>query len=217
MEKTYEERLPDATRALQDALNILGLTPSAYWAKTDEACPHTGPCRCDTPLDVKELDLGKTAERIVKMWAELTRGLREAPPRLTSFESGRTELQVLDRIQFVSLCSHHFAPFRGVAHVAYKPNGRVIGASKPARAIDYYAARPQTQEHLTHQVAECLWAALRPEALMVVVQAEHTCISCRGVRKLGSLFTTSAALGAFEYDSSARAEAQRYMRLGQPV
>jgi GTP cyclohydrolase I len=158
----------------------------------------------DLPDD--ELDLVHTPRRVVRMWLELTRGVRSTPPHISAFKSSHEQLLMLRDIPFVSLCSHHMIPFRGRAHIGYIPKGRVVGISKPARVVDYFASMPQTQERLTELVASHLMSSLKPMGVMVVLVAEHVCISCRGARKPGSSFVTSAVKGVFLKDPSAKSE-----------
>ena len=168
----------------------------------------------ESHLPQKELDIGKTARRVLKWWWEMTRGLSTSPPKVTVFELEYEHDQILltKDIDFVSVCSHHLAPFRGKACVAYIPDKLVCGLSKPARVLDWFAARPQTQELLTKQVAEYLFEKLHPKGVAVVLEAEHTCVQCRGARKPNAKFVTSKLLGVFAKDSAAREEVLRLMR-----
>ena len=177
-----------ASRHIRQALQILGLVEST---------------EC---LSSEELDLANTPLRIAKMWVELTKSVFERSPDIKVFESLHEQMMLLKDIDFVSLCSHHFAPFRGKAHIAYIPEGKLIGISKPARIVDYFACRPQTQELLTNQIAEYLMESLKPKGVMVVLEAMHTCISTRGAKKHGSKFITSAITGVFLKDASAKEE-----------
>ena len=117
------------------------------------------------------------------------------------------EIVMVKDIAFYSLCEHHLVPFHGRAHVAYLPRGRVTGLSKLARLVEGFARRPQLQERLTAQVADTLWERLDPLGVLVVVEAEHLCMSMRGVRKPGSTTVTSAVRGTMATDASTRAEA----------
>ena len=165
-------------------------------------------------LSNPELDLGDTARRVVKMWLELTSGVRESTPdHITAFVSPHEQMLILRDIDFVSLCSHHLVPFRGKAHIAYIPNGKVVGISKPARIVDYFAARPQTQENLTTQIADYLMKKLEPLGVMIVISAEHACISTRGAKKPGSSFVTSAVRGLFLEKPDVKAEFLDLLRL----
>ena len=168
------------------------------------ALQHLGLTEYELPAD--ELDLKVTPERIVRMWVELTASVRTSPPSITSFNTRHDEMLVLTDIPFTSLCSHHFSPFRGVAHIGYIPNESLVGISKPARVLDYYANQPQVQERLTAQVADCIQKTIGPLGVGVILRAEHTCITCRGARKPGTLFTTSAMRGLFRDDPSVKQE-----------
>lgn len=157
-----------------------------------------------------------TPGRVARMYAEICAGLHEDPDRhlTTTFEADHDEMIMVRDIPLHSLCEHHLAPFIGTAHVAYIPNddGRVIGLSKFARLIDGYAARPQVQERLTSQVADALDVCLDPKGVMVVVEAEHLCMSMRGVKKAGSTTVTSAVRGLFRTSVATRQEAMRFIQ-----
>ena len=149
-----------------------------------------------------------TPERVARMYAELFDGLRADPKELLSvgFEVGHDEMVILKDIPFYSVCEHHFMPFHGVAAVGYIPDGRVVGLSKLARLVDAYARRPQIQEQLTGQIADTLMEALRPDGVAVVIEAEHLCMTARGVKKPGSRMVTSATRGLFRKSDVTRAE-----------
>lgn len=150
--------------------------------------------------DVTREGLVETPRRVAKAYEELTAGYRQDPQEvLKTFEEARHDQMVLVRdIPFFSLCEHHMLPFRGVAHVGYVPDGRILGLSKFARIVDVYARRLQVQERMTDQIADALMAApLSPRGVMVVVEAEHFCMAMRGVEKQGSRTTTSAIRGVF--------------------
>lgn len=157
-----------------------------------------------------------TPGRVARMYAEICSGLHEDPTRHlnTTFEADHDEMVMVRDIPLYSLCEHHLAPFIGKAHVAYIPNddGRVIGLSKFARLIDGYAKRPQVQERLTSQVADALDLSLGPKGVMVVVEAEHLCMSMRGVKKAGSSTVTSAVRGLFRSSVATRQEAMRFIQ-----
>lgn len=157
-----------------------------------------------------------TPARVARMYAEICSGLHEDPADhlVTMFEAGHDEMVMVRDIPLHSLCEHHLAPFIGMAHVAYIPNsdGRVIGLSKFARLIDGYARRPQVQERLTTQVADALQASLDPRGVMVVIEAEHLCMSMRGVRKAGTTTVTSAVRGLFRNNVATREEAMRFIQ-----
>lgn len=152
--------------------------------------------------------LRDTPRRISDMYEEIFSGLRTDPYSImeVGFEEGHDEMVVLRDIPFYSLCEHHFLPFHGVAHVGYLPKGRVVGVSKLARVVEAFARRPQLQERLTSEVAECIMEAVQPMGVGVVVQAEHLCMTMRGVKKPGSRMTTSAMRGDFRERPATRAE-----------
>ncbi|NDH23503.1 MAG: GTP cyclohydrolase I FolE [Actinobacteria bacterium] len=162
----------------------------------------------------------ETPSRFLKAWREYTRGYLEKPEDvLKSFEDGAErvdEMVIVRDIPVYSLCEHHLIPFIGKAHVAYIPNrsGNVIGLSKVARLVDGYAKRPQVQERLTRQVADALEEHLQPRGVLVVVEAEHLCMSMRGVRKAGSSTVTSSVTGIFRANVATRAEAMRFLGQG---
>lgn len=151
-----------------------------------------------------------TADRVLRMWSEMTVGYRMNPATILSKqfdEHGTDELIVCSGIPFTSLCEHHLMPFTGVAAVGYLPsNGSVVGLSKLARLVDCYAQRLQLQERMTRQIAEAMILYLDPQATGVVIRAEHSCLSCRGAKKVGARFTTSAMLGRLRTDDKMRAE-----------
>ena len=153
----------------------------------------------------------KTPSRVAKMYEEVFAGMTEDPSVHfeTLFEEDYEEMVLVKDIPFNSMCEHHLVPFVGKAHVAYIPGkeGRVCGLSKLARLVDAYAKRPQVQERLTKQVAETLMEQLHPQGVMVVLEAEHMCMTMRGVKKPGSRTVTSAVRGVFDIDSTTRAEA----------
>jgi GTP cyclohydrolase I len=153
----------------------------------------------------------KTPSRVARMYAETMVGLREDPAAHleTVFEAGHDEMVMVRDVPFASTCEHHLVPFIGVAHVAYIPgrDGSITGLSKIARLVDGYARRPQVQERLTTQIADALGDVLKPTGVLVVLEAEHLCMSIRGVNKPGALTVTSAVRGHFRDDARARAEA----------
>jgi GTP cyclohydrolase I len=159
-----------------------------------------------------------TPARVARMYAEVFAGLREAPDSHLKvvFEAEHDEMVMVRDIALVSMCEHHLVPFIGKAHVAYIPNedGRVTGLSKLARLVDAYAKRPQVQERLTAQIANEIERTLQPRGVLVVVEAEHLCMSMRGVRKPGSSTVTSAVRGLFRDNTATRFEAMRYIEKG---
>jgi len=152
--------------------------------------------------------LRRTPDRVARMYAELFSGLGTDPSRHLSatFTETYDELVVLKRIPFNSLCEHHLMPFEGQAGVAYLPDGKVVGISKLARVVDDFARRPQLQERLTSQIADALMTALQPKGVAVVMHATHTCMTCRGIRKAGSVMVTSAVRGLCRSDPRTRGE-----------
>jgi GTP cyclohydrolase I len=156
-----------------------------------------------------------TPARVARMYAEIFAGLREAPDShlQVMFEANHDEMVMVRDIALVSMCEHHLVPFIGKAHVAYIPNedGRVTGLSKLARLVDSYAKRPQVQERLTAQIADEIERTLQPRGVLVVVEAEHLCMSMRGVKKPGSSTVTSAVRGLFRDNTATRFEAMRYI------
>ncbi|MEY2568671.1 MAG: cyclohydrolase [Actinomycetota bacterium] len=154
--------------------------------------------------------LRDTPRRVASMYAEVFSGLQGDPDELltVTFEANHDEMVMVKDIDLTSLCEHHLVPFIGKAHVAYIPNedGRITGLSKLARVVDAYAHRPQVQERLTTQVADAIERVLQPRGVLVVIEAEHLCMSMRGVRKPGALTVTSAVRGQF-LNEATRAEA----------
>jgi GTP cyclohydrolase I len=160
--------------------------------------------------------LRETPARVARAYAEIFAGLYTDPDAVLekTFDENHRELVLVRDIPVSSFCEHHLLPFSGVAHVGYIPgcSGRVTGLSKIARLADLYARRPQVQERLTAQIADALVRKLDPRGVIVVVEAEHLCMSMRGIRKPGSRTTTSAVRGAFETSPSSRAEAMSLIR-----
>jgi GTP cyclohydrolase I len=152
--------------------------------------------------------LAETPQRVARMYAELFAGLAIDPAEYlrVGFEEGHQEMVILRDVPFYSMCEHHLLPFHGRVHLGYIPAGRVIGLSKLARVVDGYAKRPQLQERLTSQIADCVMENLRPDGVAVVVRAEHLCMTMRGVKKAGSFVITSATRGAFRSKVATRAE-----------
>lgn len=154
--------------------------------------------------------LRETPRRVAEMYAELTSGMREDPSEHIVPLSGNKhdEMVIVKDISIASLCEHHLAPFVGKCHIAYIPKeGRILGVSKLARLAESFARRLQLQERLTTEIANTLFEQLRPLGVMVVIEAEHTCMTLRGVKKSGAMTVTSAVLGGFRKDPRTRAEA----------
>jgi len=162
--------------------------------------------------------LRDTPRRVAQMYEEIFAGLHDEPARhlTVTFEADHDEMVMVRDIPLYSQCEHHLVPFHGHAHIAYIPgdDGRITGLSKIARLVDSYAHRPQVQERLTTQIADALMRVLDPAGVFVVIEAEHLCMSMRGVRKPGSLTVTSAVRGLFKDNPATRAEAMSF--IGQP-
>lgn len=157
-----------------------------------------------------------TPSRVARMWSEMLAGYRENPAAHLgkTFDISHGELVLVKDIAFSSMCEHHMLPFSGHAHVAYLPgaDGRVTGLSKLARLVEGFARRLQVQERMTGQIADALEAMLGPVGVLVVVEAEHSCMGLRGVRKSGSSTVTTAARGLYRTDACARAEVLGFVR-----
>lgn len=149
-----------------------------------------------------------TPGRVARMYEELFSGMNTDPGRHleTTFAEGYDELVVLRDIPFNSMCEHHLMPFEGKAHVGYLPNGKVVGISKLARVVDDFAHRPQVQERLTSQIADIMRDKLEAKGVAVVLEATHTCMTCRGIKKAGSIMVTSAVRGVCKSDARTRGE-----------
>ena len=159
--------------------------------------------------------LRRTPERVAEMYAELTVGMREDPLQHLHPLPGDThdEMVIVKDISIASICEHHLAPFVGKCHIAYIPkNGRILGLSKLARLAETFARRLQVQERLTSDIANTLFEALNPLGVMVVIEAEHTCMTLRGVKKPGAITITSTVLGGFRKDPRTRAEAMALIK-----
>ncbi|WP_420899441.1 GTP cyclohydrolase I FolE [Nocardioides pantholopis] len=155
--------------------------------------------------------LRETPARVARAYAELTAGLRLTPEDVltTTFDIGHDEMVLVRDIELWSMCEHHLVPFTGVAHVGYIPaeTGKITGLSKLARLVDVYAKRPQVQERLTTQIADALTRLLDARGVIVVIEAEHLCMTMRGVRKAGARTITSAVRGSMLTDAATRSEA----------
>nr|WP_245588720.1 GTP cyclohydrolase I FolE [Actinoalloteichus caeruleus] len=198
----------------------------------DLVAPTTGPGRFDqarAQAAIRELliacgedpdreGLVETPARVARAYREMFAGLHTDPDTVLSktFDESHEELVLVRDIPMFSNCEHHLLPFHGVAHVGYIPNerGQVTGLSKLARLVDLYSRRPQVQERLTSQVADALVRRLAPRGVIVVIEAEHLCMTVRGVRKPGARTTTSAVRGLLRTSASSRAEALNLMRSG---
>ena len=161
--------------------------------------------------------LRETPGRVARMYAEVFSGIGEDPAKLLKVfhAENHQEMVIVKSISLYSICEHHLIPFMGEAHVAYIPGqGKVTGLSKLARVVDVLAKRPQVQERLTTQIAETLMERLNPKGVLVIIEAEHLCMSMRGVRKPGSITVTSAVRGVLRKSASTRAEALALIRGG---
>ncbi len=158
--------------------------------------------------DPKREGLGGTPKRVANMYAELLAGMHEDPQEhVTSvFHESYDEIVLLRDVPFYSVCEHHMMPFIGKIHIAYLPDGKVLGVSKLARIVDCFARRLQVQERLTSQVADFLMDNLKPKGAAVVIEASHSCMTIRGIKKPGSVMVTSALRGIFIRDPRSRSE-----------
>lgn len=165
--------------------------------------------------DVTRDGLVKTPERVAQFYAELTEGMWEnAAEHIVPLPGdSHDEMVIVKDIAIASVCEHHLAPFVGKVHIAYIPkNGRIVGLSKLARIAEIFARRLQVQERLTQQIAQTLYEELEPRGVMVVMEAEHTCMTLRGVKKPGAKTITSSVLGGFRKDARTRAEAMSLIK-----
>jgi GTP cyclohydrolase I len=152
--------------------------------------------------------LKETPGRVARMYAEMFSGLRRDPRELLrkTFTQKYDEMVLVKDIDFQSMCEHHLLPFRGKAHIAYLPNGKIVGLSKLARAVEAVSRRPQVQERMTEELADIVLEVLDAKGVGVILEASHSCMTIRGVRKSSSICTTSAMRGAFQANSSTRSE-----------
>jgi GTP cyclohydrolase I len=158
--------------------------------------------------DVEREGLRDTPARVAKLYAEMFAGLRQDPREhlKKTFTQKYDEMVVVKDIGFESMCEHHLLPFLGKAHIAYLPKGRIVGLSKLARVVEVLARRPQVQERMTEELADLLMEALDARGVAVILEASHTCMTIRGIRKPSSICTTSAMRGSFALKESTRAE-----------
>ena len=164
----------------------------------------------------KREGLERTPERVMKSLKYLTQGYQVDPREILKnsvFKEPYDEMVIVKDIEIFSLCEHHLLPFYGKAHIAYIPNGKIIGLSKIPRVVEVFSRRLQVQERLTTQIAECLMNALNPKGVAVVIEALHLCMSMRGVRKADAYTITSSMLGAFRKDARSRSEFLSLIRL----
>ena len=159
--------------------------------------------------DPEREGLRKTPERVTRAWGEIAAGYAQDPGQMVRdalFTAEGKEMVVVNDVDFYSVCEHHLLPFFGKAHVAYIPNGKIVGLSKVARVVEAYARRLQVQERMTAQIADCLMENLQPLGVAVVLHAQHLCMMMRGIQKQNSYAVTSEMLGAFKERSKTRAE-----------
>ncbi len=208
MTRDYSRKVTKPTKPLIDGVHAPEIDQERIAAAVREILFAIGE-------DPDRAGLLDTPNRVARMYAEVCAGLHQEPSEhlATMFEADHDEMVMVRDIPMYSLCEHHLIPFIGKAHVAYIPNrsGNVIGLSKVARLVDGYAKRPQVQERLTRQVADALEEHLQPRGVLVVMEAEHLCMSMRGVRKAGSSTVTSSVTGIFRANVATRAEAMRFL------
>ncbi len=188
-----------------EALLASPVTPlrSQEWGsreRRDAIARHVRAILTELGLDLEDPNLRDTDQRVAKMYLEMFHGLDEgAEPEVTTFPNDESYRHMVmeKNIPFYSMCAHHLVPFYGHAHIAYIPGERILGLSKFARILEFYAKRPQLQERLTEQVVNYFEEHLQPQGAMVVIEARHLCVEMRGVRKVGAVTTTSAIRGIF--------------------
>jgi GTP cyclohydrolase I len=169
--------------------------------------------------DTSREGLRRTPERVARAMEFLTQGYHADPQAILNeaiFEENYNEMVVVRDIDFYSLCEHHMLPFFGRAHIAYIPDGRIVGLSKLARIVEMYSRRLQVQERLTTEIANLIEAALKPRGVAVVLEAQHLCMMMRGIQKQNSYAITSAILGECEADPKTRTEAMQLIHPGRP-
>ncbi len=164
--------------------------------------------------DVNREGLIETPQRVAKMYAELTAGYDDTKAYLNKvYSTTDTDIVLEKEINFHSLCEHHLLPFFGKVHIAYIPDGKVVGISKLARVVEVFARRLQIQEQLTNQIADAINDELSPKGVLVIVEAEHTCMTMRGIKKIGSRTTTLSARGVFKDNFDLQESVQRLINL----
>lgn len=199
---TAERSAEERDRAAGDA-RALSIEP-----RIDRIAGHVRGMLTELGLDLTDDNLRETDRRVAKMYLEMFSGLEEgAEPKVTTFPNDEhySAMVMEKQIPFYSMCAHHLVPFYGHAHLAYIPNDTILGLSKFARILEFYAKRPQLQERLTEQVANYLENRLKPQGVMVVIEARHLCVEMRGVKKPGAVTVTSAIRGTF-YQKPVREE-----------
>jgi GTP cyclohydrolase IA len=158
--------------------------------------------------DPEREGLAETPQRVARMYEEMFGGLRKDPSTVLrkTFTEKYDEMVLVKDIGFESMCEHHLLPFFGKAHIAYLPNGKIVGLSKLARAVEVLSRRPQVQERMTQELADLIMNELDARGVGVILEASHTCMSIRGIRKPGAICTTSAMRGTFESNHATRSE-----------
>jgi GTP cyclohydrolase I len=197
VETRMDEHLPSDT-ALETE------SPAAAGERERRVAGHVRAILEEMGLDLADPNLRGTDMRVARMYSEMFHGLLEGSrPQITTFpnDEGYSHMVMEKEIPFYSLCAHHLVPFYGHAHMAYIPGERILGLSKFARILEFYAKRPQLQERLTEQVVGFLEEHLQPQGAMVVIEARHLCVEMRGVKKPGAVTTTSALRGIFHQRS----------------
>ena len=191
------------------------MTPEAQFRDgLDELAAHSKEILTLLGEDPAREGLEKTPMRVAKAMQVLTRGYTQDPHKVLTdalFEEKYNQMVIVKDIDFFSMCEHHILPFYGKAHVAYIPNGKITGLSKIARVVDIFSHRLQVQERLTEQIMQCINDTLKPQGVMVVIEAKHMCMQMRGVEKQNSITTTSAYSGVFE-SSKTRNEFMNLLR-----
>ncbi|MBF1643417.1 MAG: GTP cyclohydrolase I FolE [Prevotella sp.] len=191
------------------------MTPEAQFRDgLDELAAHYKEILTLLGEDPAREGLEKTPMRVAKAMQVLTRGYTQDPHKVLTdalFEEKYNQMVIVKDIDFFSMCEHHILPFYGKAHVAYIPNGKITGLSKIARVVDIFSHRLQVQERLTEQIMQCINDTLKPQGVMVVIEAKHMCMQMRGVEKQNSITTTSAYSGVFE-SSKTRNEFMNLLR-----
>ena len=216
-----QKELPDHVRAIVDEIETeIGEEPAEAGSLIEGAGRHAGNGRVEAAVHEILVEIGEdptrqglvgTPERVHRMYTELTAGYHVDPDRLINgaiFDVAYSEMVIVKDIPFYSLCEHHLLPFFGTAAVAYIPRGRVIGLSKIPRVVEMYSRRLQVQERLTQQIAEFLQDRLAPQGVGVVMEATHLCAVMRGIRKPGTIMTTSSVLGLFRTRDRTRDQAR---------
>ncbi|MEO8195976.1 MAG: GTP cyclohydrolase I FolE [Thermoanaerobaculia bacterium] len=199
-----------ATKPDENAAAVASTAPAtpSQDSRIDRIAGHVRGMLTELGLDLTDDNLRETDRRVAKMYLEMFQGLAEgAEPKVTTFPNDEhySAMVMEKQIPFYSMCAHHLVPFYGHAHLAYIPNDTILGLSKFARILEFYAKRPQLQERLTEQVANYLDTRLKPQGVMVVIEARHLCVEMRGVKKPGAMTVTSSIRGTF-YQKPVREE-----------